>query len=143
MLGYACPEVNCSGLGCFTSGCRTGACMKILIVDDNAGTRSMIKIILERTGHKVVGEAGDGDSAIKAFAELRPEVVLLDIIMPGKSGIEVLAEIRKTDPAAKVVLVTAIDQDEVNKELFAKGAAAVIYKPFAYDDFDKVLKRIA
>ncbi|OGS12649.1 MAG: hypothetical protein A2234_05540 [Elusimicrobia bacterium RIFOXYA2_FULL_58_8] len=117
--------------------------MKILIVDDNAGTRSMIKIILERTGHKVVGEAGDGDSAIKAFAELRPEVVLLDIIMPGKSGIEVLAEIRKTDPAAKVVLVTAIDQDEVNKELFAKGAAAVIYKPFAYDDFDKVLKRIA
>ena len=116
--------------------------MKVLIVDDNAGTRSMIKIILERSGHKVVGEAGDGDAAIRAFSELRPEVVLLDIIMPGKSGVEVLAEIRKIDPAAKVVLVTAVEQDEVNKELFAKGAAAIIYKPFSYGDFDKVLNRL-
>jgi len=117
--------------------------MKVLIVDDNAGTRSMIKIILERTGHEVVGEAGDGDSAVKAFLELRPEVVLLDIIMPGKSGVEVLKEILAIDPRAKVVLVTAVEQDEVSKELFSKGAAAVIYKPFGYDDFEKVLKRIA
>jgi len=116
--------------------------MKVLIVDDNAGTRAMVRIILERIGHEVVGEAGDGDSAIKAFSKLRPEVMFLDIIMPGKSGIEVLEEIRKIDPAAKVILVTAIDQDEVNKELFAKGAAAIIYKPFAYDDFEKTLKRI-
>ena len=116
--------------------------MKVLIVDDNAGTRSMIKIIIERTGHQVVGEAGDGDGAIKAFTELRPDVVLLDIIMPGKSGVEVLGELRKLDPAAKVVLVTAIDQDEVNKELFAKGATAIIYKPFGYNDFEKVLKNI-
>jgi two-component system chemotaxis response regulator CheY len=117
--------------------------MNVLVVDDNAGTRGMIKIILERTGHKVVGEAGDGDSAVKAFCELRPEVVLLDIIMPGKSGVEVLQEIRAIDPAAKVVLVTAVDQDEVSKELLAKGAAAIIYKPFSYDDFGKVLKKIA
>jgi two-component system chemotaxis response regulator CheY len=116
--------------------------MKVLIVDDNAGTRSMIKIILERTGHKVVGEAGDGDSAIKAFSELRPEVVFLDIIMPGKSGIEVLVEIRKIDPVAKVVLVTAVEQDEVSKDLFSKGATAIIYKPFGFHDFEKVLKRL-
>ncbi len=117
--------------------------MKVMIVDDNAGTRAMIRVILERSGHTVLGEAGDGDSAVKVFAELRPEVVLLDIIMPGKSGVEVLKEIRAIDPAAKVVLVTAIEQDEVNKDLFRNGASAVIYKPFAPDEFDKVLKRIA
>lgn len=117
--------------------------MKVLIVDDNGGTRSMIKIILERIGHEVVGEAGDGDGAIKAFTELRPDLVLLDIIMPGKSGIEVLQDIRKIDPKAKVVLVTAVDQDEVSKDLYSKGAAAIIFKPFGYDDFEKTLKGIA
>ncbi|HNW44956.1 MAG TPA: response regulator [Elusimicrobiales bacterium] len=116
--------------------------MKVLIVDDNAGTRSMIRIILERTGHEVVGEAGDGDGAVKAFAELRPDVVFLDIIMPGKSGIAALEEIRKIDPAAKVILVTAVEQDEVTKELYNKGAAGIIYKPFAYGDLEKALKRL-
>ena len=116
--------------------------MKVLIVDDNAGTRSLIRIILKRTGHEVVGEAGDGDSAIKAFAELRPEVVLLDIIMPGKSGLEVLEEIRKIDPGAKVIMVTAVDQDLINKELAGKGVSGIIYKPFSFDDLNKAFKKI-
>ena len=116
--------------------------MKVLIVDDNSGTRSMIKIILERTGHQVVGEAADGASALKAFASLRPDVVLLDIIMPGMSGVEVLEDIRKIDKAAKVVMVTAVDQDELNAQLLSKGAAGIIYKPFSYDDFEKIFKRL-
>ena len=115
--------------------------MKVLIVDDNFGTRAMLKIILEKTGHEVVGEAGDGDSALKAFVELRPEVVLLDIIMPGKSGVEVLGEIRKINPVAKVIMVTAVEQDAVNAELTARGAAGIIYKPFSIDDFSKAFKK--
>ncbi len=116
--------------------------MKILIVDDNAGTREMVKLILQRTGHEVAGEADNGEAALKAFKELRPDVVLLDIIMPGKSGLEVLGEIRAIDPEAKVVMLTAVDQDEVNAQLASKGAAAIIYKPFSYDDFEKAFKKI-
>lgn len=116
--------------------------MKVLIVDDNAGTRSMMSIILKRTGHEVVGEAGDGESAVKAFKELKPDVVLLDIIMPGKSGVEVLGEIRALDPAAKVIMVTAVEQDIINSELQGKGAAAIIYKPFSFDDFEKAFKKL-
>lgn len=116
--------------------------MKVLIVDDNGSTREMVKIILQRTGHEVVGEAGEGEAAVKAFRDLRPEVVLLDIIMPGKSGLEVLSEIRAIDPAAKVIMLTAVDQDDVNAQLSSRGAAAIIYKPFSYDDFEKAFKRL-
>lgn len=117
--------------------------MKVLIVDDNSGTRSMIKVILRQTGHTVVGEAGDGEEAVKAFTELKPDVVLLDIIMPGKSGIDVLSEIIKLDPEAKVIMVTAVDQDTVNSDLARRGAAAVIYKPFSYGDFEKAFKKLS
>lgn len=116
--------------------------MKVLIVDDNAGTRNMIKIILEKTGHEVVAEAADGESALKAFREKQPEVVLLDIIMPGKSGVEVLEDILNIDKAAKVIMVTAVEQDEINRQLLTMGAAAIIYKPFAYTDFGNAFKML-
>ena len=61
-----------------------GAFMKVLIVDDNVLTRDMIKDILQDMSHQVVGEAGNFDEAVKAFKELSPELVLLDLIMPGK-----------------------------------------------------------
>jgi two-component system chemotaxis response regulator CheY len=116
--------------------------MKVLIVDDNNSTREMVKVILQKIGHEVIGEAGDGESALEAFTKLRPDVVLLDIIMPGKSGLQVLDEIREIEPAAKVIMVTAVDQDEVNIHLLSKGVAAVIYKPFSYADIEKALSRL-
>lgn len=119
-----------------------GGYMKVLIVDDNSSTREMVKIILQRTGHEVIGEAGDGDAALKAFAELKPDVVLLDIIMPGKSGMLVLEEMKAMDPKAKIVMLTAVDQDEVNTRLLNEGAAAIIYKPFSYDDFEKTFNKL-
>ena len=111
--------------------------MKVLIVDDSADIRSLIRVILESKGHKVVGEAEDGEGALKAFTELRPEIVLLDIIMPGMSGVEVLGEIRKLDPEARVIMVTAVEQDRVNRRLMLFGAAGIIYKPFSPGDFEK------
>ncbi len=94
-------------------------------------------MILQRTGHEVAGEAADGESALRLFRELRPDLVLLDIIMPGKSGLEVLAEIRAIDPAAKVVMLTAVDQDEVNSQLERGGASAIINTPYTYYYFQK------
>ena len=111
--------------------------MKVLIVDDSADIRNLIRVILESKGHTVAGEAGDGPGALKAFTELRPEMVLLDIIMPGMSGVEVLEEIRKIDPEARVIMVTAVEQDRVNRRLLLLGASGIIYKPFAPGDFEK------
>jgi two-component system chemotaxis response regulator CheY len=109
-------------------------------VDDNASTREMVKVIIQRLGHEVVAEAEDAENALKSFSSLRPDVVLLDIILPGRSGLVVLDEIRRLDPAAKVIMVTAVDQDDVNEQLSRKGASAVIYKPFTYEDFEKAFK---
>jgi len=117
--------------------------MKVLIVDDNAMTRTMIKDILEEMHHQVLGEAENGDEAVKAFKELNPELVLLDMIMPGKTGMEVLEILRGINPKAKVVMVTAVQQDEISKKLFEKGATAILFKPFSYGEFEEVLKQIA
>ena len=116
--------------------------MKVLIVDDNASTREMLGIILRTAGHEILGEAEDGKSALKAFVELRPEVVLLDIIMPGISGIVVLEEMRRIAPEVKVIMLTAVDQDEVTTELARKGAAAIVFKSFSQDDLTKAFDRI-
>lgn len=112
----------------------------MLIVDDNDSTREMLKISLERAGHQVLGEAEDGKSALKAFQELRPEVVLLDIIMPGISGIEVLGEMRRLSPDARIIMLTAVDQDHVTEELKRKGAAAIIFKPFSQNDLKRAFE---
>lgn len=117
--------------------------MKVLVVDDNIMTRSMIKDLLTEMGHQVVGEAGDGNEAARVFADTHPELVLLDLIMPGKNGLEVLPELKALDPAAKVVMVTAVQQDTISKELLEKGASGILHKPFMYEELEALLKQMA
>lgn len=116
--------------------------MKVLIVDDNVMTRNLIKDLLTEMGHQVVGEAENGDDAVKAYAAQRPELVLMDLIMPGKNGLETLQELRALDPAAKVVMVTAVQQDLLCQQLLDKGAAGVLHKPFMYAELEAVLKQL-
>lgn len=116
--------------------------MKVLIVDDNDLMRDVIRTFLEELKHEVLGEEENGDGAIRAFTALRPELVLLDMVMPGKSGLEALEEIRKLDPAAKVVVITAVEQDGIDKKIFEKGAAAIIRKPFSCSELEETLKRL-
>ena len=110
----------------------------MLIVDDNASTREMLGISLERAGHEILGEAEDGQSALKAFSELSPDVAFLDIIILGISGVVVLEEMLNINPAAKVVILTAVDHDNITMELKSKGAAAIVFKPFSQEDLRKV-----
>ncbi len=117
--------------------------MTVLIVDDNFLVRDMIRDILQKMRNQVVAEAGNGDDAIKAFRELLPELVLLDLVMPGKPGLAVLEELRLINPAAKVVMVTAVQRDDINKQLFEKGATAVLHKPFSYGELQEVLEKVA
>lgn len=116
--------------------------MKVLIVDDNVMTRSLIKDLLLEMGHEVTGEAENGDEAVREFTARRPELVLLDLIMPGKNGLQVLEELKAIDPAPKVVMVTAVQQDVISKELLEKGATGVLHKPFMYDELDALLKSL-
>lgn len=116
--------------------------MKVLIVDDNVMTRDLIKDLLTEMGHQVVGEAENGDEAIKIYTAQRPELVLMDLIMPGKNGLETLEELKIIDPAAKVVMVTAVEQDILSQQLLGKGAIGVLHKPFMYAELEAVLKQI-
>ncbi|HBT82278.1 MAG: hypothetical protein A2X31_09730 [Elusimicrobia bacterium GWB2_63_22] len=117
--------------------------MRVLLVEDNALTRFTIKSLLDKLGHEVVAEAEDGPSAVKFFTELRPDVVFLDLILPGKSGVEILEDLRAVDPAARVVVVTAVEQDEIDRRLADKGVNAILRKPFSFEDFKALMKDLA
>jgi len=114
--------------------------MKVIIVDDNDLMRDVLRLFLEQLKHEVLAEASDGVSAIKAFTELRPEVVLLDLVMPGMTGLDVLAKVRELDPAAKVVIITAVEQGAMDKTILEQGAAAILRKPFSSEELDAVMK---
>lgn len=116
--------------------------MKVLIVDDNVMTSNLIKDLLTEMGHEVVGEAENGDEALRLYTARRPELVLMDLVMPGKSGLETLVELKALDPAAKVVMVTAVEQDILSRQLLGKGAIGVLHKPFMYADLEAVLKQL-
>ncbi len=117
--------------------------MRILLVEDNALTRYTIKSLLDKLGHEVVAEAEDGPSAVKYFSELKPDLVFLDLILPGKSGVDILEDLRAVDPKARVVIVTAVEQDEIDRRLSKTGVSAILRKPFSYEDFKTLMKELA
>lgn len=116
--------------------------MRILLVEDNALTRYTIKSLLGKLGHEVVAEAEDSPTTLKFFSELKPDVVFLDLILPGKSGVEILEDLRALDPAVRVVIVTAVEQDEIDRRLSDKGVSAILRKPFSFDDFKTLMKEL-
>jgi len=103
---------------------------RILIVDDAAFMRMMIRDILLKNGFEVVGEAANGEDAVAKFQELRPDLVTLDITMPGMDGVTVLKKIREQDPNARVVMCSAMGQQAMVVEAIQNGARDFINKPF-------------
>ena len=117
--------------------------MKILLVEDNAMTRQVIKALLMKLGHEIAGEAEDGEQAVRYFTELRPDVVFLDLVLPGRSGLEVLEDLRGMDPKARVVVITAVTQEEIDLKLYHQGVDAILRKPFSMGDFKTLMKNLA
>lgn len=103
---------------------------RILIVDDSSYMRGVIKKVLKADGYTEMLEAADGEAAASIYARERPDVVLMDIVMPNKSGIEALRSIREFDPDARIVMVSAVGQEVIVKEALAMGASGFIIKPF-------------
>ncbi len=117
----------------------------ILIVDDTAFMRKMLRDIFEKCNFNVVGEAANGKEAVAMYEELLPDLTTMDITMPEMDGIEALKAIRKIDPAAQVVMVSALGlQDKVLNAVKA-GAKNFIVKPFdekkVIDVVNAVLKK--
>lgn len=103
---------------------------KILVCDDSAFMRMMLKRVLVDGGHEVVGEAGDGMQAVQLFRQLKPDITTMDITMPKLNGVEAVKLIYKEDPIARVVMVTAIGQQAIINEALEAGASDFLLKPF-------------
>lgn len=106
---------------------------RVLIVDDAAFMRMMVKDILSKNGYEIVGEAGNGQQAIEKYQELRPDITTMDITMPEMDGITAVKEIKKIDPNAKVIMCSAMGQQAMVIEAIQSGARDFIVKPFQPD----------
>ena len=103
---------------------------RLLIVDDASFMRGSLRYIAQMSGYEVAGEAKDGKEALKLYKELRPDLVTLDILMGKNDGLSALEAIMKEDPDARVIMVTALGQEEKQKEARRLGASGYIRKPF-------------
>jgi two-component system, chemotaxis family, chemotaxis protein CheY len=113
----------------------------VLIADDAAFMRMMIKNILTEGGYEVVGEAENGAVAVAKHRELRPDLTTMDITMPEMDGLSALKEIRGADPSARVVMCSAMGQQSMVIESIQAGARDFIVKPFQPDRVLEAVKK--
>src|SRR4051812_16847650 len=102
----------------------------ILLVDDALFMRRMLRGILEEAGYEIAGEAENGEQALELVRELRPELVTLDIVMPGLSGLDVLDRLMACEPQPRVVMCSAMGQEALVERALSAGARDFILKPF-------------
>ncbi|TXL67691.1 response regulator [Cerasibacillus terrae] len=115
---------------------------RILVVDDAAFMRMMIKDILTKNGFQVVGEAQDGVQAVEKFKELTPDLVTMDITMPEMDGITALKKIKEIDSTAKVVMCSAMGQQAMVIDAIQAGAKDFIVKPFQADRVIEAIQKV-
>jgi len=112
---------------------------RVMIADDSEDIRNVLKDMMLIGRHEIVAEAVDGIDTLDKFNSVKPDVLLLDIAMPKKDGLTALRELKKTNPDAKVIMITAYSEMSLIQECVKEGALAYISKPF---DTDEVLKSI-
>ena len=113
----------------------------ILICDDAAFMRMMIKDILTKNGYNIVGEAENGAKAVEKYNETKPDLVMMDITMPEMDGIQALKKIKEMDGAAKVIMCSAMGQQAMVIESIQSGAKDFIVKPFQPDRVLEAVKK--
>lgn len=116
---------------------------KILIVDDASFMRTLLKDIVRTNGlASEVFEAGDGVEGVKAYQQHKPDLVTMDVNMPRADGIQALRAIMKINPAAKVVMVTSIEQKEIVQDAMKLGARDYVVKPFDRSNVPMVINKV-
>ena len=113
----------------------------ILICDDAAFMRMMIKDILTKNGYTIVGEAENGQKAVEKYNETKPDLVMMDITMPEMDGIQALKKIKATDPNAAIIMCSAMGQQAMVIESNQSGAKDFIVKPFQPDRVLEAVKK--
>lgn len=113
----------------------------IMICDDAAFMRMMIKDILTKNGYNVAGEAENGAKAVEKYTEVKPDLVMLDITMPEMDGIQALKKIKEIDPGACVIMCSAMGQQAMVIEAIQSGAKDFIVKPFQADRVIEAVKK--
>lgn len=116
---------------------------KILIVDDAIYMRTVIRNALESAGHEIVGEATTGMEAVKAYRELHPEMVIMDITMPDMDGVTSVKFIREMDPEAVIIMCSAAGEHILMYDAMKAGAKDFIVKPFQTERLVQVVNHHA
>src|SRR5881398_43843 len=118
--------------------------IRIVLVDDHAVVRSGLRLLLDgQEDIEVVGEAGNAKDAIFAVRALKPDVILLDVVMPGESGIDVLPSLLKESPQTKVLVLSMQDDPSYVREAFAAGASGYVLKEAADEEVVAAVREIA
>jgi two-component system chemotaxis response regulator CheY len=116
---------------------------KVLSVDDSAAMLSIITTYLRGSEFEVVATARDGKQAVGLFKDVQPDMILLDLVMPGQSGQETLCQILDLEPNAFVVIVSSLGTEESVEECMSLGARGFLRKPFSRDDLLSYLRELA
>ena len=116
--------------------------INVLIVDDLTFIKMVLKDLVEKAGFRVVGEASDGEEALRLFDEKRPDIVLMDITMPKMDGLTALQRILEKDPEAKVIMCSALGQQRLILQAIQLGAKDFIVKPFRPERVIGSIKKI-
>lgn len=115
---------------------------KVLIADDAAFMRMMIKNILEKNGYTIVGEAENGKQAVDLYNETKPDLVTMDITMPEMDGLEAVKAIRSKDSSASIIMCSAMGQQAMVMEAIQAGAKDFVVKPFQQDRLLQAVERV-
>lgn len=115
---------------------------RILVVDDAAFMRMMIKNIVTKQGYEVAGEAENGKQAVVLYSELKPDLVTMDITMPEMDGIESVKAIRSIDPGANIIMCSAMGQQTLVMDAIQAGAKDFIVKPFQQERILQAIERV-
>ena len=116
--------------------------IRVVIADDEAHIRYILKNVVQKEGMIVVGEAADGQAALDLYRRLKPDLLLLDINMPVRNGDEVLLDVLKEFPAAKVIMLTMVADAEVVQRCLAAGALNYILKSHSTDAIRRILREV-
>lgn len=117
--------------------------VKVLIVDDQIIIRNILRALLTKAGFSVVGESSNGEKALILTGQLLPELVCLDITMPGISGLETLKRIKQSHPKIKVVMITGHQGKQDVENALVAGADGYIIKPFKFDTLIATLGKLS
>lgn len=114
----------------------------VLVVDDNPDVRSLLVELLELKNFQVVGTGRNGSDAVALYKELKPDITLLDVVMPDTDGLYALDRIREINSDAAVIMITTDLSQDIAKRLEDLRATAVVYKPFDINDLVKTIHDI-